>query len=113
MAMGEGMARRARGEQTVQFLVDRNRLEGFEADDLAALTEAQIGRAVLRVETTDRAGQGPAACRMRCLGLDDPVAARPDGGAQGDGGAQKRPGKHQRQQGGTVELDNQLKSAQV
>ena len=46
------MARWAKGEQTVQFLVDRNRLESFEADDLAALTEALIGRAVLRVETT-------------------------------------------------------------
>jgi hypothetical protein len=49
---GEGMARWAIGEQTVQFLVDRNRLESFEAEDLAALTEALIGRAVLRVETT-------------------------------------------------------------
>lgn len=46
------MARWAKGEQTVQFLVDRNRLESFEADDLAALTAALIGRAVLRVETT-------------------------------------------------------------
>ena len=46
------MARWARGERTVQFLVERNRLESFEADDLAALTEALIGRAVLRVETT-------------------------------------------------------------
>ena len=35
-----------------QFLVGRNRLESFEADDLAALTETLIGRAVLRVETT-------------------------------------------------------------
>src|SRR5690349_3296739 len=33
-------------------LVDRNRLESFEAEDLPALTEALIGRAVLRVETT-------------------------------------------------------------
>jgi hypothetical protein len=41
-----------KGKQTVQFLVDRNRLESFEADDLAALTGALIGRAVLRVETT-------------------------------------------------------------
>jgi hypothetical protein len=49
---GEGMARWARGEQTVQFLVDRNRLESFEADDLASLSGALIGRAVLRVETT-------------------------------------------------------------
>ena len=46
------MVRWARGEQTVQFLVSRNRLEGFEAEDLAALTETLIGRAVLRVETT-------------------------------------------------------------
>lgn len=46
------MARWAKGERTVQFLVDRNRLESFEVDDLAALTEALIGRAVLRVETT-------------------------------------------------------------
>jgi hypothetical protein len=40
MATGKGMARWAKGEQTVRFLVDRNRLESFEADDLAALTEA-------------------------------------------------------------------------
>lgn len=46
------MARWARGERTVQFLVDRNRLESFETKDLAALTETLIGRAVLRVETT-------------------------------------------------------------
>ena len=46
------MARWAKGERTVQFLVDRNRLETFEAVDLAALTEALIGRAALRVETT-------------------------------------------------------------
>jgi hypothetical protein len=52
MATGEDMVRWARGEQTVQFLVDRNRLEGFEAEDLAALTETLIGRTVLRVETT-------------------------------------------------------------
>jgi len=46
------MARWARGEQTVQFLVDRGRLESFEAGDLTALTEALITRAVRRVETT-------------------------------------------------------------
>ena len=50
METGEGMARWAKGEQAVEFLVDRNRLESFEADDLAALTEALIGRAALRVE---------------------------------------------------------------
>jgi hypothetical protein len=47
METGEGMARWASGEQMVQFLVDRNRLESFEAEDLAALTEALIGRATL------------------------------------------------------------------
>ena len=52
------MARWAKGEQAVQFLVDRNRLESFEAEDLAALAEAQIGRAVLRVETTATRGIG-------------------------------------------------------
>jgi hypothetical protein len=46
------MARWARGEQTVQFLVDRDRLESFEAEDLAALAGALIERAARRVETT-------------------------------------------------------------
>jgi hypothetical protein len=46
------LARWTSGEQTVQFLVDRNRLESFEAEDLAALAEDLIARAVLRVETT-------------------------------------------------------------
>jgi hypothetical protein len=46
------MARWATGEKTVKFLVDRNRLESFEAEDLAALTEALVARAVLRVDTT-------------------------------------------------------------
>jgi hypothetical protein len=46
------MARWAREEQTVQYLVGQNRLEGFEAKDLAALADALVARAVLRVETT-------------------------------------------------------------
>ncbi len=46
------MARWTNGEQTVQFLVNRNRLESFEAEDLAALAEALLARAMLRVETT-------------------------------------------------------------
>ena len=46
------MARWAKGEQTVEFLVDRNRLENFEAEDLAVLAEALIGRAARRAETT-------------------------------------------------------------
>jgi tellurite resistance protein len=49
---GRGHGALGERERTVQFLVERNRLESFEADDLAALTEALIGRAVLRVETT-------------------------------------------------------------
>jgi hypothetical protein len=46
------MARWAKGERAVQFLIDRNRLESFEAEGLAALTEALVARATLRVETT-------------------------------------------------------------
>jgi hypothetical protein len=46
------MARWVKGEQTVQFLIDWTRLESFEAEDLAGLTDALIGRAMLRVETT-------------------------------------------------------------
>jgi hypothetical protein len=46
------MARWAKGERSVQFLVDRNRLESFEAEGLAALAEALIGRAARRLETT-------------------------------------------------------------
>ena len=49
---GEGMTRWAKGEQTIQFLVARNRLESFDAGDLVALTEALVARAMLRVETT-------------------------------------------------------------
>ena len=39
------MARLAKWEQAVRFLVDRNRLESFEAEDLAALTETLVARA--------------------------------------------------------------------
>src|ERR1700689_930476 len=52
MATGEGMAGASRGERTATLVVGRNRLERFEAADLGMLTEALIGRAVLRVETT-------------------------------------------------------------
>jgi uncharacterized protein (UPF0332 family) len=41
-----------RGEKTVQFLIDRGRLESFEASDLAGLAAAQIDRATLRLEAT-------------------------------------------------------------
>jgi len=46
------MARWTSGEQTVQFLVDRNRLENFEAEDLGSLAGALMSRAALRIGTT-------------------------------------------------------------
>jgi hypothetical protein len=46
------VARWSRGEKTVQFLVDRGRLESFEASDLSALAAAQVDRAALRLEAT-------------------------------------------------------------
>jgi hypothetical protein len=46
------MVRWTTGEQTVQYLVGSERLESFEAGDLAALADALVGRAALRVEVT-------------------------------------------------------------
>jgi hypothetical protein len=46
------VARWRTGEQTVEFLISRGRLESFEAADLAALAGAQLARAALRVEAT-------------------------------------------------------------
>jgi hypothetical protein len=51
----ETVARWHRGAQTVQFLIDRGRLESFEASHLATLADALIGRAELRLEATARA----------------------------------------------------------
>ena len=48
----EGRGTVAKGERTVRFLISRGRLESFEAADLAALADAQIARAALRVEAT-------------------------------------------------------------
>jgi hypothetical protein len=48
------VARWPKGEQTVQFLVDRGRLESFETSELGALADALIGRAALRLEATAR-----------------------------------------------------------
>jgi hypothetical protein len=42
------MARWARGERTVDFLVTQNRLESFEAADLGALVDPLIERATLQ-----------------------------------------------------------------
>ncbi len=46
------MVRWEKGERTVQYLIDKGRLESIEAEDLDALAGALIRRAVLRVETT-------------------------------------------------------------
>jgi len=40
------------GEQTVQFLIDRGRLESLEATDLTTVANVQIGRAMLRLNAT-------------------------------------------------------------
>jgi hypothetical protein len=46
------MARWEKGERTVQYLVEKGRLESFEAKELDAQAAALIGRAALRVDTT-------------------------------------------------------------
>ena len=46
------MGRWVTGERTVRFLVERGRLESFEAQDFGASAQALIGRATLRVVTT-------------------------------------------------------------
>jgi hypothetical protein len=46
------VARWEKGERTVEYLVGRGRLESFDADDLAALVGALIGRSERRVQTT-------------------------------------------------------------
>ena len=49
------MTRWAKGERTVAFLVDRGRLEFFEASDPAATASALLERASRRLEATARA----------------------------------------------------------
>lgn len=46
------MARWGKGEQTVQFLISRDRLETVEVEDLVASADALMARAALRVEAT-------------------------------------------------------------
>ena len=46
------MARWVKGEQTVVHLIDRGRLDSFEASDLSTLADAQIHRATLRLNAT-------------------------------------------------------------
>jgi hypothetical protein len=52
------MVRWLKGDQTVQFLIDRGRLESFEGQALAGLAEAQISRAALRLKATAEAALG-------------------------------------------------------
>ena len=52
------MARWEKGERTVQYLVEKGRLESFEVQDLGAQAAALIGRAALRVDTTAVAALG-------------------------------------------------------
>ena len=49
---GEGMARWAKGNRQYSSSSTGTAWRAFEAEDLAALTEALVARAVLRVETT-------------------------------------------------------------
>lgn len=65
------MAQWRKGEQTVRFLLGRGRLESFEARGLAALAEAQVARAALRVEAT-------AAAALRMGDVDGAYAAAYD-----------------------------------
>jgi hypothetical protein len=50
------VTRWAKGERTVAFLIDRGRLESFEASDPAATAGALAERAGRRLEATARAG---------------------------------------------------------
>ena len=65
------MARWAKGERTVQFLISRGRLESVEVDDLAASADALIARAALRVEAT-------AAAALRAGDVDGAYVAAYD-----------------------------------
>jgi hypothetical protein len=49
---GKVVVRWLKGEQTVIYLIDRGRLESFEARDLTTLADAQIHRATLRLNAT-------------------------------------------------------------
>ena len=46
------MARGRPGRQAVQLLIERGRLDRFEATELAALADALLGRAALRLDVT-------------------------------------------------------------
>jgi hypothetical protein len=48
----EAVARWKMGERTIQFLIDRARLEAVEVADLTASADALIARSALRVEAT-------------------------------------------------------------
>ena len=68
------MARWAEGEQTVQYRLEQNRLETVESGDFRASADAQIGRAVLRIDVTAAAAlkggdvDGPTSLLMTATG---------------------------------------------
>jgi len=65
------VARWKKGERTVQFLIDRARLETVEVEDLVASADALITRAALRVEAT-------AAAALRAGDVDGAYVAAYD-----------------------------------
>ncbi len=64
------MTRWQNGERSVQFLIDRGRLESFEATDLGALADALLSKARLRVEAT-------ASAALQKGDVDGPRAVLP------------------------------------
>jgi hypothetical protein len=52
------MARWEPGQQTVEYLIGKNRLESFESRDLGILADALVTRALRRVDTTAAAALG-------------------------------------------------------
>lgn len=66
------MTRWQNGERSVRFLIDRGRLESFEATDLGALADALLSKARLRVEAT-------ASAALRMGDVDGAYVAAYDG----------------------------------
>ncbi|HUB41664.1 MAG TPA: hypothetical protein VMA72_22695 [Streptosporangiaceae bacterium] len=71
------MARWRKGEQTVQFLVDRGRLEAFESSDLTGLATARIHRAALRLNATAVAALQTGTSMARMPRHTTPTGWRP------------------------------------
>jgi len=72
------VARWKKGEQTVQYLISRGRLETVEVEDLTASADALIARAVLRVEATAAAALQAGDVMVRTWLLTMPTGWRPN-----------------------------------